>query len=1403
MKLNKLLLFAGFAVTYCLTPPPINVHAWTEDLMQARCATFVGNPANDSNKVYVATVNGEKTTYLKMKYSDNCSGQGGVGGDAIADGYNNFTRNKFGTMILHRPPSDKYSVFYGNQGKIATDFFVKLNTTACAHGKKGYWCDSSFYTDGGHAGGKEYLYAGVSNVGVPIMNSYYPVDNPCTQAEGKNACYPKGYEWRTTAWDSGNISKSDYDSASSGTAKYKVKYSTVERFISQESLPNGGVSYYFNRFSLKNDGEMEAGVLYGSSAGNNYNIVVAAAPKTATRNVIVKSVAVVGNPSYVKGGATITVAVTIANHGDLAIDREHHVKVSYGNTSATNFWKGSLGAGDERTINVSIKVPSSSQTLTLTGALNTNYTSYNQWSSDDKGTTSVKIDATAPTNSVTLSRDNAWGNTNVTATLYTGDTGGSGLNSSQYAMWNNDNNAVVTNWTNYSNGQQITVSREGTTRIQTWSKDNVGNETYGTSKYIKIDKTKPTGSISGSTNWQKGNVTVTLAAGDALSGVKSAQYQLTGATSKCWTNYSNGNTITISNQGATKIEIWVQDHAGNVYTTSKTISLDKTAPTNSVTLSRDNAWGNTNVTATLYTADSGGSGLNSSQYAMWDNSNNAVVTNWTNYSNGQQITVSREGVTRIQTWSKDNAGNETYGTSKYIKIDKTNPTGSISVNTEDWQNVNSVTATLYASDALSGVKSAQYKLSGATTKDWTEYSNNGTITISNEGTTKIEIWVQDHAGNAVYAATKYVKIDRSNPTGSISFNHENWQNASSITATLAAGDGVSGVKTAQYKLSGATTKDWTNYSNGNTITVSNQGATKIEIKVTDNVGRSMTTSKTVRLDRTAPTLSTSQNPVSFTNADEVVVTVKATDNLALWSVNAYETAINRQNLYSEQSGRNTGKVLFVMHDYAYVKDSLDYQGYLNNFKSILNKYGISVSQMKETELTSASQANGYDAVFYFGWAWGISDQAAQVLNTCYNNGISIFSNGNDNTSILHIINSHSYKDGVYTVSKNSNNHLGEMIDGVSVTDGYQAITPISGAKVLANVRHSDGSSSPYLIHHTNSKSAQWIHSQGTYEGSHIWFMNSVAQILMQKKSNLSTSLTHTFTVTENGSFPITAYDLAGNRTTITHVINTIDRHNPTGSVVIDKGQDFLNNEETTIHINFNDVVSGNNVASGIHTIKVSDVNGTYSKTFTNPSGTSMSIPWVLVPWEASDGSLKAQVKVEITDKAGNTITVQSQVVDIIKVYVTDFYLTDVLNPLVYNDENPFRTLTYPHIPSQELMAGGNFSFEFDYYHPGNVNSKWKIDYILNIRYQKPNQSEEVLTTKRLKEQVQGHFETQHIIPYYMPEGTKVYLDIELILYDQNGRKVATGYFPQPTNTSLLIGEIKGDLRDVLQFNEFN
>ena len=177
--------------------------------------------------------------------------------------------------------------------------------------------------------------------------------------------------------------------------------------------------------------------------------------------------------------------------------------------------------------------------------------------------------------------------------------------------------------------------------------------------------------------------------------------------------------------------------------------------------------------------------------------------------------------------------------------------------------------------------------------------------------------------------------------------------------------------------------------------------------------------------------------------------------------------------------------------------------------------------------------------------------------------------------------------------------------------------------------------------------------------------------------------------------------------------------------------------------------------------------------------------------------------VEITDRAGNKVTVYSQVVEIIKVYVTKFELLNVLNPTVYHEKNPFTVLTYPNIPPQPLLSGAHFTYHFEYYHPKNVNSKWKIDYISTVYYDKPNGQKEVWPIKDLKQSVTGMYSFQHIIPYHMPKGTKVYLDLQLVLYDASGRKVAEGHFPQPMNTSLYLGQIEGDIRETLQFNEFN
>ncbi len=106
--------------------------------------------------------------------------------------------------------------------------------------------------------------------------------------------------------------------------------------------------------------------------------------------------------------------------------------------------------------------------------------------------------------------------------------------------------------------------------------------------------------------------------------------------------------------------------------------------------------------------------------------------------------------------------------SKTLYVDKTKPLApTIDTNT-DWTNAESVPVTI--TDILdtgtyqSGPKNAEYKLSGATTLDWTTYS--GEFNIINAGETTIEARTVDQAGNiGIDIDSKVVKIDRNIPTG--------------------------------------------------------------------------------------------------------------------------------------------------------------------------------------------------------------------------------------------------------------------------------------------------------------------------------------------------------------------------------------------------------------------------------------------------------------------------------------------------------------------------------------------------------------------------------------------------------------------------------------------------------------
>ena len=126
---------------------------------------------------------------------------------------------------------------------------------------------------------------------------------------------------------------------------------------------------------------------------------------------------------------------------------------------------------------------------------------------------------------------------------------------------------------------------------------------------------------------------------------------------------------------------------------------------------------------------------------------NGVVINEPNYkyridSNGEYL------ITAI-----DEAGNSSYASIKVSELGSFDEGGGNGGSSGGNNNT--------FDSAVSGIGRIEYKLSGATIKDWTNYDR--PFYISNEGITYITARTYDKAGNLSEEKTSEAKIDKSSP----------------------------------------------------------------------------------------------------------------------------------------------------------------------------------------------------------------------------------------------------------------------------------------------------------------------------------------------------------------------------------------------------------------------------------------------------------------------------------------------------------------------------------------------------------------------------------------------------------------------------------------------------------------
>ena len=334
----------------------------------------------------------------------------------------------------------------------------------------------------------------------------------------------------------------------------------------------------------------------------------------------------------------------------------------------------------------------------------------------------------------------------------------------------------------------------------------------------------------GDNGWCKGGAALNLSASEPLSG-----YSITGIESTlgmlCSISGSNVNCSWPFPEGSTSLNFWANSTYGDTsLMASASMKVDSVAP--SVNLSMpapngSNGWFtsgpvNTSVSATDATSGVASAGIN---------------------GGGNTLTASSDGTYALSASATDNAGNIATATEQ-IKIDSVPPTLNVSAAPPDgnagWY-VSPANVSASASDATSGLAGLQARLDGGAWQDGPG------MTVNTDGSHTVEFQAWDQAGNHTASSPVTVQVDRTPPVAAASLpapdGLEGWY-VSPVTITAASSDATSGLASQGVSLDGSS---WMP-----SLTVSSDGTFTVQVHAQDNAGNTASSTKTIRVDRTAP-----------------------------------------------------------------------------------------------------------------------------------------------------------------------------------------------------------------------------------------------------------------------------------------------------------------------------------------------------------------------------------------------------------------------------------------------------------------------------------------------------------------------------------------------------------------------
>jgi large repetitive protein len=491
------------------------------------------------------------------------------------------------------------------------------------------------------------------------------------------------------------------------------------------------------------------------------------------------------------------------------------------------------------------------------------------------------IDTTAPSAPVAAGGSLIWRAVPSIAITASGATdAGSGLAGYQ-SRTSTDGGST---WSAPVSGALVTASTDGETLAQFRSVDKAGNLSAwapaagSADATARLDRLAPAEPVvsGGEPQWQNApSIDVVASGGPDVGGAGFDHYEARTSTDGgvSWSSATPGGDVSVTADGETLVQFRSVDAAGNASTwapsspdNGSTVRLDRTIPTDPVVTGGTTGW--QNIVSTLLTAsgstDAVGGGV---AYYQYRSSTDGGQT-WTAPVTGTTLTVSAEGQTLVQFRSVDLANLDSAWIEAPVQIDRTNPTApTVSGGSPAWQSVPSIDISASASTDLGGSGTAGYQYSASTDggTTWSAPVAGGDDLVVSEGETLVRFRAIDGAGNTSGWVQDTARIDRTLPTApTVSGGSLSWQPVASVDVTASGSTDAGGSALASYAYRTSTDngQTWSAPTSGAVATISAEGTTLVQFHSIDGAGNpsawapaTATAASTVRLDRTAPTLS--------------------------------------------------------------------------------------------------------------------------------------------------------------------------------------------------------------------------------------------------------------------------------------------------------------------------------------------------------------------------------------------------------------------------------------------------------------------------------------------------------------------------------------------------------------------